>query len=391
MSQSPSRETLPMQLTLPHPWHTTYTIKVGAYDEGLRQFQVQPTNSTTKPGHQQLHKEDLFWTEPKSSSPNTAPDGSSQESIPVSRIFWETNRPSIGQAWLAAYGLITLYPSTDAFHITLQGDKSASVANELCRVGLLAKSPSTRTTADHFLFRGSFWQGVGSPFGPRPVWLAADRSRQQNNSEWEYPPLPLLQQSTSPDDQTTTTTTPSTDALSTPLRPPKPRPGTTIYTRPIPSLPGAPSLTLAVLDPTNTSHISAISSWAPYGTPDAHESHLLANTRDASVLAVLAYLGDATTATPLAYFELYWLIDRVADEQGLHYPAGPHDRGIGNVLFAPGTGTGTGARAKGVKGLLWGAAVHYAFLDEPRTGAVYGAPRYTRWWEGMCFLGCVRL
>ncbi|KAL1614480.1 hypothetical protein SLS54_009738 [Diplodia seriata] len=285
----------------------------------------------------------------------------------------------MAQAWLAAYGLITLYPSTDAFHITLQGDKSASVANELCRVGLLAKSPSTRTTADHFLFRGSFWQGVGSPFGPRPVWLAADRSRQQNNSEWEYPPLPLLQQSTSPDDQTTTTTTPSTDALSTPLRPPKPRPGTTIYTRPIPSLPGAPSLTLAVLDPTNTSHISAISSWAPHGTLDAHESHLLASTRDASTLPVLAYLGRntaAATATPLAYFELYWLIDRVADEQGLHYPAAPHDRGIGTVVFSP------AAAAKGVEGLLWGAAVHYAFLDEPRTGAVYGAPRYVDGLEG---------
>ncbi|KKY21945.1 putative aerobactin siderophore biosynthesis protein iucb [Diplodia seriata] len=352
-----------MQLTLPPPWHTSYTIKVGAYDEGLRQFQVQPTNSTTKPGHQQLHKEDLFWTEPKSSSPSTAPDASGQESIPVSRIFWEKSRPSIGQAWLAAYGLITLYPSTDAFHITLQGDKSDEVANELCRVGLLAKSPSTRTTADHFLFRGSFWQGAGSPFGARPVWLAADR---QQTSEWEYPPMPLLL-SAHPDDQTPTTT-PSTDALSTPLRPPKPRPGTTIYTRPVPHPSGSPHLTLAVLDPTNPSHVSAIDAWTPHGTRDAHVSHLLATSRAASTtLPVLAFLGRNTAAaTPLAYFELYWLADRVVDDQGVHYPAHPHDRGIENMLFA------AGAPAM----LLWGAAVHYAFLDEPRTGNVYGAPRY---------------
>ncbi|KAL1634667.1 hypothetical protein SLS58_010566 [Diplodia intermedia] len=370
MSQSPSRETLPMQLTLPHPWHTTYTIKVGAYDEGLRQFQVQPTNSTTKPGHQQLHKEDLFWTEP-----NPAPDASGQESIPVSRIFWGKSRPSIGQAWLAAYGLITLYPSTDAFLITLQGDKSDDVANELCRVGLLAKSPSTSTTADHYLFRGSFWQGAGSPFGPRPVWLAANQSARQQTSAWEYPPPPLQQQypSIHPDDQPT----PSTTTLTTPLRPPKPAPGTPIYTRPIPSLPNAPHLTLRVPDPTNASHITAIDSWIPHGTRDAHESHLLAATRDASTLPVLAFLG----ATPLAYFELCWLIDRVADEQGVHYPAGLHDRGIENVLFAAetaagaaGAGAGAGEGAK-LSLLLWGAAVHYAFLDEPRTGAVYGAPR----------------
>lgn len=406
-----------MQLRLPHPWYTTYTIKVGAYDDGLRQFQIQPTNPAEKAAHEQLHKDDLFWTEPKAENYNTstteaaAPSSdlwTNQEPAPLSRIFWgkSSSRPSIGQVWLAAYGLVTLLPKTDAFAIQLQGPQSADVANELCRVGLLAKSPTTtsssgsRTPDDYFLFRGSFWQGAGSPFGSRPVWLpppppaassAAGQSRDQ--SWWEFPPLPLQHAfqtdiSVPRGGQTTTSTAvDSLNALSTPIRPPAPAPGTVVYSRWIPHLGnggrGGAQLALRVLDAADPKQVALYSRWHRHGTPDTHaeylrglqqqqqqQHHSSGSTGAGASIPLLATLDGR----PAACFEPYWVRDRVEDEIGAHFDAAPFDRGCG-VLF-PFSPSPSSSPSPEEVAALWGGAVHYLFLDEPRTMRVYGAPAY---------------
>ncbi|KAF9630678.1 putative aerobactin siderophore biosynthesis protein iucb protein [Lasiodiplodia theobromae] len=397
MSQSPSRETLLMHLRLPHPWYTTYTIKVGAYDDGLRQFQIHPTNPVEKAAHEQLHKDDLFWTEPKADNYNTtttteaaAPSSdlwTNQEPAPLSRIFWGKNssRPSIGQVWLAAYGLVTLYPKTDAFAIQLQGPQSADVANELCRVGLLAKSPaasspsSSKTSPpppDYFLFRGSFWQGAGSPFGSRPVWLPPASSAQ--SGEWEFPPLPLQHAFQTDIIVHRGHAADTIDAaLSTPIRAPAPAPGTVVYSRWIPHL--RAHLALSVLDADDAAQVALYSRWHRHGTADTHAEYLRAlqhhgTGAGAAAIPLLATLDGR----PAAYFEPYWVRDRVEDEIGAHFDAGAFDRGCG-VLFPPSSSSSSSSSSDldpRVVAALWGSAVHYLFLDEPRTMRVFGAPAY---------------
>ncbi|KAB2569787.1 Rhizobactin siderophore biosynthesis protein RhbD [Lasiodiplodia theobromae] len=390
MSQSPSRETLPMHLRLPHPWYTTYTIKVGAYDDGLRQFQIQPTNPSEKAAHEQLHKDDLFWTEPRADNTSTtttteaaAPSSdlwTNQDPVPLSRIFWGKNssRPSIGQVWLAAYGLVTLYPKTDAFAIQLHGPQSADVANELCRVGLLAKSPAASSSSsssspppDYFLFRGSFWQGAGSPFGSRPVWLPAPSTQ---SGEWEFPPLPLqhaFQTDIIVHQRGSHIAADTIDAaLSSPIRAPAPAPGTVVYSRWIPHL--RAQLALTVLDAEDPKQVALYTSWHRHGTADRHGEYLRAlqhhgTGAGAAAIPLLATLDGR----PAAYFEPYWVRDRVEDEIGAHFDAGAFDRGCG-VLFPP-SPPDLDPR---VVAALWGSAVHYLFLDEPRTMRVFGAPAY---------------
>lgn len=376
-----------MQLRLPHPWYTTYTIKVGAYDDGLRQFQIQPTNPAEKAAHEQLHKDDLFWTEPKADNNiNTTTEAdapssdlwTNQEPAPLSRIFWGKNssRPSIGQVWLAAYGLVTLYPKTDAFAIQLQGPQSADVANELCRVGLLAKSPSSSSSPsssapDYFLFRGSFWQGAGSPFGSRPVWLPPASSAQ--NGEWEFPPLPL-QHAFQTDvvihrDHAAAADTIDA-ALSTPIRAPAPAPGTVVYSRWIPHL--RAQLALSVLDAEDPKQVALYAAWHRHGTADRHAEYLRGlqhGGAGAGAAGAAIPLLATLDGRPAAYFEPYWVRDRVEDEIGAHFDAGAYDRGCG-VLFP------SSDLDPRVVAALWGSAVHYLFLDEPRTMRVFGAPAY---------------
>lgn len=343
-----------MQLRLPHPWYTDYTIRVAAFDDGLRQFQVQPSSSRAGTGRQQLHKDDLLWTEPElntveETSQDTTKLWARQEQIPTSTFIWTESRPSIGQAWLATYALISLYPKTDSFQIRLQGDKAAEVGDELSRIGLLVKSHAATTPPDYFLFRGSFWQGAGSPFGSRPVWLAEPTS-----ADWEFPPLPL--QKAHLRDQ-------GDDAsFATTVRPPKPDPGAVVYSRHIPHLDA--TLSLVALDASNTQHHSLFSAWNRHGTPDHHYRYLQSVHRDPTALPLLAKLGDEF----LAYFEVYWVKERVEDHIGVHFAAAPHDRGC-SALFPA-------AADRAVAHALWSAVVHYAFLDEPRTASAFGAPRY---------------
>ncbi|GME48125.1 Aerobactin siderophore biosynthesis protein iucb [Neofusicoccum parvum] len=358
MAKQDSQPSLPMQLRLPHPWYTSYTIEVAAFDEGLRQFHIQPSprrNGETL--HAQLHKDDLLWTEPKFTTSATDQQDHSPhfwtrpESIPISTLFWTQQRPSIGQTWLAAYGLLSLYPRLDSILITLRGANAAEVGKELCRVGLLVADPSITTQhrtqpTEYFLFRGSFWQGAGSPFGSRPAWLATSSTP----NTWEYPPLPLHP-------------APSTSlSAPTPIRAPKPTPGTTLYSRFLAPL--SQHLTLRALDPSSATDLDAFLALTRHGTRAHHAARLAAAHADPAVLPVLACLG---AAPPQAYFELYWVRERVCDHVGAHYDAGPFDRGVGVLLRE-----GAGAVGKAA----WAAAVHYAFLDEPRTERVFGAPRF---------------
>lgn len=341
-----------MELRLPHPLYTSYTIQVASFDEGLKQFHIQPSSgASAEPTHPELHKRDIFWTEPTyqkpdlSSKKSTKHAQSGAESTPLTRIFWRRSPPSVGQVWLTAYGLLTLYPALARIQVNLDGPQAPAIGAQLRLVGLLAADSSSSTNATtHVLTRSSFWQGAGSPLSPRPAWLAAP----SNSSPLE--PIP----SAFP-------------------RPPKPTPGTVIYSRFAPAL--GQHLSLVALDAGSAAHVRLFHAWNAHGTLEHHGAYLHAVHHDAATIPMLGYVGDAA----VGYFEAYWVRERVEDELGAHFEAGGWDRGC-SVLFAPRRADDEDAAAKEKEKKLWDAVVHYMFLDEPRTGRVFGAPRYV---EGM--------
>jgi hypothetical protein len=150
--------------------------------------------------------------------------------------------------------------------------------------------------------RSAFWQGAGSPFGPRPVWLPEVPSDTVFPLS-SYPALPLL--------PTQTTTFPSGRVhMRHLLRPQKPRPGSTIYSRYIPHL--REHFSMVVLDVDNSMHVDlyhrwqndprVARGWNESGSLDQHLQRLKEVNEDPHTLSVLAKFDN----TYFAYFDIYW-------------------------------------------------------------------------------------
>ncbi|EKG13085.1 Acyl-CoA N-acyltransferase [Macrophomina phaseolina MS6] len=363
---------LPLQLKLPHPWLTTYVIEVGAYDDGLKQYRIQPAKdqpSNARPLPQQIHHEGLTWSELRNDDTSDLQDSDNSSwararRTPSTTVRWTGSRPTVQQLWLVAYALVTLHHRAESLRLVLSGPHWQDVGRELMRVGLLLEHPRAGEfpppTAQFLLFAGMFWQGAASPAGPRPIWLAESALE----IEAQFPPVPFQQ---APVTVSFAQAPRHTQHL---VRPRKPTPGSTIYSRYIPHL--GEHFSMVALDYEDPQHLNLFhvwqndprvaEGWNETGTLDQHRAYLKNLHDDPHVLTILARFDDVF----FAYYEVYWAKE---DHMGAHYPAGDFDRGrhslVGDTRF----------RGPHRVSAWWSGIMHYMFLDEPRTESLVGEPK----------------
>lgn len=383
-------------IRLPHPFNTEYTIQKSS-DGPL--FQIAPKKTTSAASSTQLpfqlHNPQLRFTEPldlKSSelpSPSNNGAWARARRSPATTASWDGEAPpSLAQAWLLLYVLFTVRPSMESFRLELKGKKAASLADQLTDV-LLAiphpqpspkqadPAPPLSTSPDQVVvlaLRSTFWQGAGSPFGPRPAWCP-----EESPSSLHKTKQPLSSYPITPVEHTITVSSAGDpqdpdryQQAWHPIRPAKPAPGAVIYSRWIPHL--KETFSMVSLDWQDEEHLRLFHEWQndprvsqgwnETGTLDQHREYLRKIHVDPHQVAVLAKWDDAY----FAYFEIYWAKE---DRLGGYFDAGDFDRGrhslVGDVRF----------RGPHRVTAWWSSLMHYLFLDDPRTTHVVGEPKDT--------------
>ncbi|KAI1465219.1 acyl-CoA N-acyltransferase [Daldinia caldariorum] len=372
-------------LKLPHPYLTPYDlVTTSRPSSSTPWFQVKhhenasnEPKAKTKPLPEPLDNDTLFFTEPtdlKSSErppeSNNTPWGRARRS-PSSIFTWDVETPpTLAQAWLVIYVLFTLRPSAEGIRLTLEGPGREALAAQLKAVLLAIDHPTAAGLSDELLvLRSTFWQGAGSPFGPRSAWVPDSSSDPKDNGN--FLPKPLSAYPLTPLQHAMTSEASGSPAWH-PRRPAKPRPGSVVYSRWIPHL--RETFSMVALDWEDPEHLGLFHSWQndprvsqgwnETGSLDQHREYLRRAHVDPHQITLLAAFDD----TFFAYFEVYWAKE---DRLGAYYSAGDFDRGrhslVGDVRF----------RGPHRVTAWWSSLMHYLFLDDPRTMHVVGEPKYT--------------
>lgn len=311
-ANSPSE---PFILKLPHPYLTEYAITNSASKDQAATNRIQLVENSNGKGIAPplpLHHPSATFTDISYLSGDALPrtgDNSSwarARRSPTSTISWSGQAPTVAQTWLIAYALVSLQPLVENFRIVFSGEGADTLLPELYATGLFCPHPkgsdSTAPHDGHVLFRGTFWQGAGSPFGPRPVW--APRLTADNKPiTTQYPAFPFQ--------QAPSTVFPAVPRHTQhPVREPKPAPGSIIYSRWIPHL--KEHFTMIALDYTNPEHLNLFhvwqndprvaAGWNETGTLDHHREYLRKLHEDPHVVTMFAAFDDHL----FAYFEVYW-------------------------------------------------------------------------------------
>lgn len=269
----------------------------------------------------------------------------------------------------------------ESLRVELSGKGAARLGQQLCDVLLAVQHPlqpkeergaTKDDKASIVAMRSTFWQGAGSPFGPRPVWCPDESPASLSSANLSSFPLTPLLNTTSiqlagdPQD-------PDRHMQAWhPIRPAKPAPGAVIYSRWIPHL--KETFSMVSLDYEDAEHLRLFHEWQndprvsqgwnETGTLDQHREYLRKIHEDPHQVAVLAKWED----TYFAYFEVYWAKE---DRLGAYFSPGDFDRGrhslVGDVRF----------RGPHRVTAWWSSLMHYLFLDDPRTMAVVGEPKDT--------------
>uniref|UniRef100_L2FJK8 Aerobactin siderophore biosynthesis protein iucb n=1 Tax=Colletotrichum fructicola (strain Nara gc5) TaxID=1213859 RepID=L2FJK8_COLFN len=365
-------------IKLPHPYHAEYAVQrafnhdtfAGKTAEGgLHFYRLAPHASnagTSKqiPVPERLHSENLYFTEPADLKSSELPADSNNSAWARSRrspstVFsWDgKTAPTLAQAWLLVYVLWVLRPADELQRLELRGAGAAVLGQQLRDVLLAIEHPvqndsqkpaATEEQATVVLLRSAFWQGAGSPFGPRPVWLPAESPASLERPLSSYPLTPLQHTMTAP------------------------APGSTVYSRWIPHL--RETFSMVALDYHNEEHLRLFHEWQndprvsqgwnETGTLDQHREYLRKIDEDPHQFAILAAWED----TFFAYFEVYWAKE---DKLGGYYDAQDWDRGrhslVGDVRF----------RGPHRVSAWWSSLMHFLYLDDPRTTWVVGEPKKT--------------
>lgn len=368
-------------IKLPHPYLTPYFIKSSsraASSSPTKLYQLstpeQPESQTQAPP-EPLHSESLHFSEPEDLKSSELPPQSNNTAwararrSPSSSLTWDGDAaPTPAQTWLFIYVLFTVRPDEEFIRLSLNGAGSDTLANQL-RATMLAvdhpqqgNSPKAGAAPEELvLLRASFWQGAGSPFGARGAWVPTDIP----GTVYASAAAPAL----------TYTMTSDAGAAQAwhPRRAPKPRPGSTVYSRWVPHL--RETFSMVALDQSDPSHVALFHAWQndprvsagwdEAGTLDQHKDYLARAHADPHRLAVLA----AFDGVFFAYFETYWARE---DPLGAYYPStSDFDRGrhslVGDVRY----------RGAHRVGAWWSSLMHYLFLDDPRTMQVVGDPKFT--------------
>lgn len=381
-------------LKLPHPYLTEYLVdKVpgGSSPSEPARYRVQQNPPPSAAERQSLPgslaSDDLTFTEITALKSSELPPSSDNtlwgrsRRSPGCTFSWSASEPpTLGQAWLLVYVIFTIQPGVECLRLGLRGQGADVVAQQLKDVALAVELPrregdaaATKTESEVLLLRGAFWQGAGSPFGPRPAWLPASSpaSLPASTPLSNYPVTPTQYVHTlvplgDPSEPT------KSHLARHPLRPAKPAPGSVIYSRWIPHL--RENFSMIALDRADPSHVDLFHTWQndprvsqgwnETGTREQHQKYLDDIHDDPHQVAVLARFDDV----PFAYFEIYWARE---DKLGAYFEAGDYDRGrhslVGDVRY----------RGPHRVGAWWSSLMHYLFLDDPRTTCVVGEPKDT--------------
>ncbi|KAM3506261.1 hypothetical protein MY10362_002481 [Beauveria mimosiformis] len=386
-------------LKLPHPYLTEYTVQRGGGgggdDDDKLFFRLLPKEgSTVQPLPFALHAPHVRFSAPADLKSSELP-ASANNSLwarsrrsPFSDVRWqgETAPPTLAQTWLLLYVLFTVRPGMELVRLQLSGRGADVLSRQLREVLLgIAHPPppkgqaapeeqaATETSSTVVVLRSTFWQGAGSPFGPRPVWCpdASPSSLPASTPLSQFPATPL---------QHTITVASAGDPQDPgryqqslhPIRPAKPAPGAVIYSRWVPHL--KETFSMISLDYTDAEHLRLFHEWQndprvsqgwnETGTLEQHREYLGKIHEDPHQVALLAKWDDAY----FAYFEIYWAKE---DRLGGYYDAQDYDRGrhslVGDVKF----------RGPHRVTAWWSSLMHYLFLDDPRTMWVVGEPKDT--------------
>ncbi|CAD6572278.1 MAG: hypothetical protein ASARMPREDX12_005091 [Alectoria sarmentosa] len=375
-------------LRLPHPYSLTYHVRT--FDDSRNKVFRLSCADETLPGvlrveqlPEPLHNESLSFSVPRiPNSGRSVPlvDNTSCARAlrsPLSVFTWnDDNVPTLGQLWLVVYFIFTLRPNLEAVRILMTGDQGQELAEMLLAVGLAVKrtlsSGSSSKTHDGLLQalviipQITFWQGAGSPLGVRAPWAPDTHFGKESwRSLTKFPPPPLH--------YTFTTGFPASRVHARhPVRPPKPPPGSIVYSRYIPHL--DEMFSMVALDYWDEQHLDLFHRWQndprvargwnETGSLDEHQDYLRRAHEDSHLLTLLGKFNDEF----FAYFEVYWAKE---DHVGAYYDAGDYDRGR---HFLVGDQRYRGPHRVSA----WGPSlVHYLFLDEPRTWMVVEEPKAT--------------
>ncbi|KAI9149661.1 putative O-acetyltransferase SAT14 [Paramyrothecium foliicola] len=378
-------------LKLPHPYGTEFTVqKASANSTESPVYNLVPKTTSPTPLPFDHHNTRLAFTELVNLKSSELPSGSNNSAwararrAPCTTFYWDGGEaPTLGQVWVVVYALFTSRPDMDSFRLELRGTNGAKLAQQIKDVLLgIDHPPKAReqrdpaTEADQstiLVLRSTFWQGAGSPFGPRPVWCPQESpsSLPASTPLGSFPVAAFHNTTTissagDPED-------PSRYQQSWhPVRPAKPAPGSVIYSRWIPYL--NETFSMIALDYTNSEHLRlfhdwqndprVLQGWNEASTLEQHRQYLKDLHEDPHKLTVLAKWDD----TPFAYFEIYWAKE---DRLGGYFDAGDYDRGrhclVGDVRF----------RGPHRVSAWWSSLMHYLYLDDPRTMYIVGEPRDT--------------
>ncbi|KZZ90699.1 Acyl-CoA N-acyltransferase [Ascosphaera apis ARSEF 7405] len=363
---------------LPEPWKVRYELSEASSSSDGRIFQLLKSNQQ-RPDIQEppaaLHNPGLFFSELLTSPQNSLPKDNDNTAWAracrylVSFATWDGDAaPTAGQIWLVVYALLSLKPTVEHFRFAFTGKGKEQLQRDLLATGLAnpyPNAPETEQVGDIVISRVAFWQGAGSPFGPRPAWIAQPDAAAGPRPSESVPAFPLQ--------YTLTSKFGSRPVHSVhPIRPQKPSRGATFYSRYIPHL--DEFFSMVHLDYTNEEHLNLFHkwqndprvavNWQETGTLEEHRKYLKDMDEDPHQFAVLAKFDD----NYFAYFEIYWAKE---DHMGTYYPAQDWDRGrhslVGDARF----------RGPHRATAWWTSLIHFIFLDDPRTSCVVGEPKAT--------------
>jgi hypothetical protein len=304
-------------LKLPHPYQTAYLVKK-ADDTNVYQLIPRDSEPGTQPLATPLHNAAVSFSEPQDLKSSDRPTDSNNtpwaraRRNPAVTVAWKSPEPpTVGQLWLITYAVFTVRPSEEAFRLDAHGPGADRLARQLQAVGLAISHPpsnssqdstqpttTTTTTTELLISRSAFWQGAGSPFGPRPAW--APESQDPDLSSYPLPPPEYI-----------TTSNPSSNSLCWhPRRRAKPQPASVVYSRWIPHL--RETFSMVALDWARAEHVDLFHAWQNdprvsqgwdvRGTREQHVEYLRRVHEDPHRLAVLGRFDE----TFFAYFEVYW-------------------------------------------------------------------------------------